>query len=68
VIYLISVKELREQTGLSQSEFAAKYDLNLRSLQNWEQGVSMPPRYVVTLLSRVVGLDYKIEESESSNE
>lgn len=44
------IKELRAQTGLSQSAFAKKYNIPLRTLQQWEQGRSTPPAYVVGML------------------
>lgn len=47
-----NIKELREITGLSQSEFASKYRIQKRTLQNWEQGVSNPPEYFIYLLSK----------------
>lgn len=36
------VKSLREELGLSQSEFAALFGFNLRSVQDWEQGRRRP--------------------------
>lgn len=32
------LKQLRAQLGLSQSELAKKYDVNLSAIQLWEQG------------------------------
>lgn len=36
------VKALREKLGLSQSDFAALFGFNVRSLQDWEQGRREP--------------------------
>ncbi len=36
------VKEIRRRSGLSQAAFAAAYGLNLRTLQDWEQGRAEP--------------------------
>lgn len=36
------VKALREKLGLSQSDFAALFGFNVRSLQDWEQGRRRP--------------------------
>jgi putative transcriptional regulator len=36
------VKRIREQTGLSQSQFALLLGVSLRTLQNWEQGRRHP--------------------------
>jgi putative transcriptional regulator len=36
------VRSIRRQSGLSQAAFAARYGLNLRTLQDWEQGRTQP--------------------------
>lgn len=36
------VKAIRRERGLSQSEFAARYGINVRTLQDWEQGRVQP--------------------------
>jgi putative transcriptional regulator len=36
------VRSIRLRRGLSQSAFAARYGLNLRTLQDWEQGRVQP--------------------------
>lgn len=33
-----NIKAIREALGLTQERFAVRYNLNLRSIQNWEQG------------------------------
>ena len=35
---LPDIKEVREKTGLTQAEFAARLHISARTLQNWEQG------------------------------
>ncbi len=50
----MTIKELRESTGLSQSKFAEKYHIPVGTLQHWEQGVRKPPEYVVYLLSEIL--------------
>ena len=36
------VRSIRRRSGLSQAAFAARYSLNLRTLQDWEQGRAQP--------------------------
>ena len=36
------VRAIRRQSGLSQAAFAARYGLNARTLQDWEQGRAQP--------------------------
>jgi putative transcriptional regulator len=38
----VDVRQVREKTGLSQSDFANRYGFNRRSLQDWEQGRRTP--------------------------
>lgn len=52
------IQELRERTGLSQSKFAARYGIPVRTLQGWEIG-RKPPEYVRYLLERCVSEDTK---------
>lgn len=56
-----TIKELRQITGLSQSQFAKKYHIeNLSTLQHWEQGVRNVPSYYLYLLNRIIlEVDYK---------
>ena len=53
----MNIKKLREKTGLSQKKFADKYYLNVRTLQNWEQGNRVPPDYVPRLIERIIQLE-----------
>lgn len=55
-----SIKELREITGLSQRQFAEKYHINYRNIQNWEQGNRKVPEHVNYMLGRlIIEVDYK---------
>ncbi len=38
----IDVKALRQRSGLTQAEFARRYGISARSLQEWEQGRRQP--------------------------
>ena len=53
-----NVKEIREGTGFSQSTFAALIGVNIRTLQNWEQGHRHPTGPARVLL-RLVQADPK---------
>lgn len=55
----MTIKELREKTGLSQSQFAKKYKLSLRQIQSWEQGQRNTPEATLYMLERLVNEDYK---------
>lgn len=46
------IKELRNQLGMSQAEFAEYFGFNLRTLQNWESGRVKPADYVYDMIER----------------
>ncbi|WP_104498881.1 NadS family protein [Acinetobacter indicus] len=47
---LPDIKEVREKTGLTQAEFAARLHISARTLQNWEQGCRYPTGPAATLI------------------
>lgn len=53
----MKVKKIRELTGLNQSEFSRKYNIPLRTIQDWEAERRTPPEYILALLERVVNED-----------
>ncbi|EEY94609.1 NadS family protein [Acinetobacter johnsonii] len=48
------IKEVREKTGLTQAEFAARLHISARKLQNWEQGRRYPTGPAATLIRILV--------------
>ena len=56
----LSIKDLRNATGLSQTKFADAYHIPVKNIQNWEQGARKPPTYLIYLLKRCIELDKKI--------
>ena len=51
------IKELRLQTGLSQSKFANMFEIPVATLKDWEQERRNPPGYVVNMMTTI--LEYK---------
>ena len=45
------IKAVRRKTGLSQSHFAARLQLNVATIRNWEQGRTYPDGAAITLLT-----------------
>ncbi len=45
-----TVRLTREKLGLSQKEFATRFNINLRRLQDWEQGRCAPDSVVLAYL------------------
>ena len=46
----MTIHEMRARLGDTQSEFAARYNIPFRTVQNWETGVRTPPEYILELL------------------
>lgn len=51
---LMSFKELREKTGLQPKKFAQLYNLNYRTIMNWEIGKAEPPEYALIMLKELI--------------
>lgn len=56
----MTIKELRQQTGLTQAAFAKYFEIPLATIQDWEQGRRTPPEYLVKLMA------YKLEAEKSN--
>ena len=62
--YSDRIKELRKKTGLSQSKFSAKFGIPVRTLQQWEQGISAPPEYLIRMMAYIMLLEEKRDYNE----
>lgn len=45
-----AVRDLRSLVGMTQAEFAAFFDIPHKNIENWEQGRTKPPDYLVRLM------------------
>lgn len=62
---LLTEKEkvnIRTGTNLTQEAFAIKYGIPVRTLQEWEQGRSTPPDYVLNLLKKEISNEFDFEK------
>ena len=55
----MTIVEMREQLNVSRAEFSRRYNIPIRTLENWESGKSKCPDYVRQLLERAVLEDYE---------
>ena len=53
----MNIREIRALANLSQVKFGKKYNIPLRTIQDWEAGKRKPPIYVVELLEFKVRYD-----------
>jgi putative transcriptional regulator len=50
VIHVPDVRDIRSKLSLSQSQFAKRFGLNVRTIQDWEQGRKVPDQPARVLL------------------
>jgi len=53
----MNIREMRARLGDTQTEFAVRYNIPFRTIQNWETGVRKPPEYIVDLLEQRIKKD-----------
>ena len=61
----MKIKEMRAATGLSQSKFAAMFQIPVGTLQAWEQGRQDPPAYVTSMMERILNLETPVKMRSS---
>ena len=55
-------EEIRAILGISRAEFGRRYNIPIRTLEDWDSGKSKPPAYVAELLERVVKEDKEMAD------
>lgn len=53
----MNIKKLRSKLGYTQTEFSKRYNIPFRTIQNWESGVRIPPKYIIDFLNERVNKD-----------
>lgn len=54
-------EEIRSILGISRAAFSRKYNIPIRTLEDWDAGKKNPPEYVMDLLERAVREDKRTE-------
>ena len=54
--YMNDIRSIREETGLSRKAFSDKYQIPLRTMEEWEAGRRKPPEYVSRMLKYYVSI------------
>ncbi len=57
----MTILEIRKLTALNRAEFARRYNIPYRTIEDWEKGKSVWPPYVAELLEKVVRMDIKAD-------
>ena len=62
----LDVRQIRVATGLSRTEFARKYALDARALQDWEQGRRKPDKAARAYLKVIAKQPKAVEKALAS--
>ena len=57
------IRAIRDITGMTRTAFAKKYEIPLRTVENWETEKARPPKYLVNLLRMAVEAEYNEEQA-----
>lgn len=55
----MTFKDLRQQSGMTQKQFAYYFGIPKRTVENWEAGVNQCPQYLLDLMQ------YKLEKENT---
>lgn len=64
---MIQLKEIRKATGKTQRSFAEFVGVPLRTLEDWERGLRIPPEYVKKLIVYYVEKELNIKIPENGD-
>lgn len=53
----MTIKELREQTGMNRMAFARAYGIPYRTITDWEHGLRQPPEWLPEILEKAIKYD-----------
>lgn len=58
----MKIKQLKELSGLNQKQFAQKFKIPVRTVQNWEAEITEPPAYIPRMIELIMILENEIED------
>lgn len=58
---LENLKETRKAMKMKQKDFAKKYHIPVRTLQNWENRITEPPKYILWMIDQIIILENELE-------
>lgn len=64
----MTIKEIREKSGMSRVEFSKKYDIPIRTIEDWEHEKRKCSPYLEKLLKRIVEEDRKADVIYRNND
>ncbi|MBQ9975847.1 MAG: helix-turn-helix domain-containing protein [Clostridia bacterium] len=52
-----TIKEICEEYGLKQIELSRRFNIPIRTVQDWCRGIRIPPDYVVSMIDELLQYD-----------
>lgn len=62
----LTIRGIRQHTGLSQAAFATRYCIPTRTLEDWERGLRSCPDYLRLMLAEDTGMYHRPIKSDRS--
>lgn len=62
-VWVVDIKELRDELAMSQQEFAEAYGIPLRTVQSWEQGVRHPDATARSYLRTIASMPKQVRSA-----
>ena len=59
-----TIKQLCDTYNIGQTELARRFDIPLRTVQNWHAGIRIPPDYVVNMIEELLRLRSQKSDDE----
>jgi putative transcriptional regulator len=63
VVHVVDIKALRKKLRVSQAQFATRFGINRRTLQDWEQGRSSPDQNHSSFLRVIASIPQAVERA-----
>lgn len=60
---IMTITELRESIGMNQKQFATRFNIPFKTVQNWEYGRSKPPVYVIEMMQSIINLERMVHNA-----
>lgn len=57
---MTTIKELCERYALSQTALARRFEIPLRTVQDWHSGRRTPPGYVVSMMEEILQYEFSL--------
>ena len=64
----VTIKDLRNETGLSRQEFCDNFDIPYRTLQSWELGDREMPAFAKRLMAYIIAMKQMEEKAKKRME